>query len=71
MHLVSLRDQRCASPPPTSIVRFRAGEWIWTESSYKYTPEQIVEMGAAASFATRDQWIDDDARFALTLFTAV
>jgi uncharacterized SAM-dependent methyltransferase len=52
-------------------VSFRRGEWIWTESSYKYHPEQIIDMGASASFGTRDQWIDFDARFALTLFTAV
>ena len=50
---------------------FSRGERIWTESSYKYSADQIVRMGAEAGFATRDQWIDADARFALTLFTAI
>ena len=26
-------------------------------------------MGRAAGFVTTEQWIDEDARFALTLFT--
>jgi dimethylhistidine N-methyltransferase len=71
MHLVSLIDQVVRIPAAGTTVRFRAGEWIWTESSYKYTPEQIVEMAAAADLATREQWIDDDAQFALTMFIAV
>jgi len=28
-------------------------------------------MGATAGFALRNQWIDRDAKFALTLFAAV
>jgi len=28
-------------------------------------------MGAGAGFATRDQWTDHDAAFALTLFVAM
>ena len=71
MHLVSLADQQVRIPASGLTVSFGRGEWIWTESSYKYTPDQIVDMGADAGFATRDQWIDDDARFALTLFTAI
>jgi L-histidine Nalpha-methyltransferase len=71
MHLVSLRDQVARILAADSTVSFVADEWIWTESSYKYTPDQIVEMGAVANFATRDQWVDEEAGFALTLFTAV
>ena len=52
-------------------VAFARGERIWTESSYKYEPDGIVEMGVEAGFATRDQWIDTQAGFALTLFGAV
>jgi L-histidine Nalpha-methyltransferase len=52
-------------------VSFRAGERIWTESSYKYEPSQIDRMGRDAGFVTSEQWIDSDARFALTLLTAV
>jgi len=68
MHLESLRDQHVRIEDWT--VRFAAGERIWTESSYKYEPEQIVWLGAEAGFGVTEQWIDEDARFALTLFTA-
>jgi L-histidine Nalpha-methyltransferase len=71
MHLVSLAEQQVTIPAADSVVDFRSGEWIWTESSYKYTSDQIVEMGAAASLATHDQWVDEDAGFALTMFTAI
>jgi dimethylhistidine N-methyltransferase len=71
MHLVSRRPQTVRVPGASIAVRFERDEWIWTESSYKYGADQIVEMGADAGFATRDQWVDDDARFALTLFTAM
>jgi dimethylhistidine N-methyltransferase len=71
MHLVSLRDQVVHVRASNSEVRFRRDEWIWTESSYKYTADQVVDMGADAGFATRDQWIDRDAAFALTLFVAM
>ncbi len=71
MHLVSLAEQQVHIPASGLTVAFERDEWIWTESSYKYTTDQIVDMGANAGFATRDQWIDHDARFALTLFTAI
>jgi dimethylhistidine N-methyltransferase len=71
MHLVSQADQAVRIAACGSTFTFRRGEWIWTESSYKYSPEQIVDMGAEASFAIRDQWIDPLARFALTLFAAL
>lgn len=70
MHLVSYREQRVAIPGAGCDVRFEAGEFIWTESSYKYTPEQVLAMGAAAGFRSLEQWIESDARFALTLFLA-
>ena len=71
MHLVSVSDQIVRIPAADSTVRFASNEWIWTESSYKYTADQIVDMGAEASFTCRDQWVDGDAGFALTLFTAL
>ncbi len=50
-------------------VSFAKGERIWTESSYKYEPPQIVAMARRAGFAAAEQWIDEDARFALNLLT--
>ncbi|MBA3640770.1 MAG: L-histidine N(alpha)-methyltransferase [Acidobacteria bacterium] len=71
MHLVSRVAQRVRIPAAEMTVSFEAGERIWTESSYKYEPEQIVAMGASAGLASRNQWVDTDVGFALTLFAAV
>jgi uncharacterized SAM-dependent methyltransferase len=68
MHLVSQVAQSVRIPAAEMTVSFAAGERIWTESSYKYEAEQIVAMGTAAGFALAHQWIDERARFALTLF---
>ena len=70
MHLESRRDQRVTIARGGLSVHFAKGERIWTESSYKYEPAQIDAMGLDAGFITTEQWIDESARFALTLFTA-
>jgi L-histidine Nalpha-methyltransferase len=70
MHLVSRRAQEVRIPRAGCVVRFERGETIWTESAYKYAPEKVLAMGAAAGFRALEQWIDDAARFALTLFLA-
>jgi L-histidine Nalpha-methyltransferase len=67
MHLESRRAQTVRVAEADLSVSFEPGERIWTESSYKYTPEEIERMAASTGFGVRDQWIDDDARFALTL----
>jgi L-histidine Nalpha-methyltransferase len=67
MHLESRRAQTVRVAEADLSVSFEPGERIWTESSYKYTPEEIERMAADTGFAVRDQWIDNDARFALTL----
>jgi L-histidine Nalpha-methyltransferase len=70
MHLESLREQTAAIRAADLRVSFRAGERIWTESSYKYDRAQIGDMGVSAGFAVAEQWIDEVAAFALTLFAA-
>jgi L-histidine Nalpha-methyltransferase len=70
MHLVSRRNQRARIPGAQIEVSFAEGETIWTESSYKYTPEAIVEMGHKADFQSQEQWIEPRGRFATTLFIA-
>src|SRR6185503_11304351 len=42
MHLVSRRAQRVVIPRAGCDVSFDAGESIWTESSYKYSAEQVL-----------------------------
>jgi len=71
MHLVSRAAQIVRIEAAGVSVPFVHGEHIWTESSYKYEPDQIEQMGAECGFALRDQWIDADARFALSLMVGV
>ncbi len=71
MHLESLADQTVQIAAADTVVTFARGERIWTESSYKYDAAQIEEMGLVAGFALSEQWIEESARFALTMFTAV
>ena len=71
MHLVSRAAQTVVIAASGLSVSFARGEHIWTESSYKYDPNQIERMGVDTGFALRDQWIDGDARFALSLMVGV
>ena len=68
MHLVSRRAQTVRIPRADVEVSFSEGEAIWTESSYKYDAAEIAALGEARGFRCHAQWIDPDARFALTLF---
>jgi dimethylhistidine N-methyltransferase len=68
MHLVSVRPQTVNIPRAGAEVRFADGESIWTESSYKYEPAEIIELVSETGFRLHAQWVDPDARFALTLF---
>ena len=67
-YLVSRTEQTVCLTGAGCCVRFDEGEAIWTESSYKYEREQIAAMGEAAGFARREQWVEPESRFALTLF---
>ena len=70
-YLVSQAEQtvRLAAAGGCSI-RFAEGEAIWTESSYKYRPEEVAALAESAGFTLSAQWIEADAAFALTLFDA-
>jgi dimethylhistidine N-methyltransferase len=68
MHLVSSRRQLVRIAAADLQVEFLEDEWIWTESSYKYQPESVMAQGRAGGFSDARQWIDETARFALTLF---
>jgi len=71
MQLVSARRQRVRVPASRLDITFEPGEAIWTESSYKYRPNGVLEMLAHAGFAPIAQWIDDADGFALSLVRAV
>ena len=70
MHLVSRSRQVVRVPAAGVTFAFEPGEGIWTESSYKYTPDSIAALTASAGFAVRNQWVDEADRFALTLLSA-
>jgi dimethylhistidine N-methyltransferase len=67
MHLVAQSQQRVDLPAAGLSFVVEAGETIWTESSYKFTPEGSGKMLARNGFRVRSKWVDADARFALTL----
>jgi L-histidine Nalpha-methyltransferase len=76
MHLVSRVPQRARIAAPGSALGpdgdfvFAEGESIWTESSYKYTPAEIVLNLERAGFRLLHQWSDSQDGFALTLAEA-
>jgi L-histidine N-alpha-methyltransferase len=71
MHLVSVRTQRVLVPAAQVDLIMNEGDAIWTESSYKYRPHEIVQMLERSGFRHLRQWIDPAARFALTLVDAI
>ena len=48
----------------------REGETIWTESSHKYDPQEVIRMGERAGYQCASQWIDSQWAFAQSLFFA-
>jgi uncharacterized SAM-dependent methyltransferase len=52
------------------VCELRKDETIWTESCHKFLADDIREMGAAAGFECRAQWLDDTWSFAESLLTA-
>jgi dimethylhistidine N-methyltransferase len=70
MHLVARTAQTIRIPRVHVDERLQAGETIWTESSYKYAPEQIDALLESCGFSAIAQWIDHDDGFALTIAEA-
>jgi dimethylhistidine N-methyltransferase len=70
MHLRSLRRQTVTIAGADLEVSLVEGETIWTESSRKFGPEELVSMAAESGFRCEAQWIDDDWPFAESLLIA-
>src|ERR1019366_1807339 len=70
MHLQSKRRQTVRIPAADLRVDFLEGETIWTESSHKYSAEEVFQMARAAGFCCEAQWIDDQWPFAENLLVA-
>ncbi len=71
MHLVAESPQHVHIPGASLDVAFEEGETIWTESSYKYRPEDVQRMLERTGFSRVAQWVDEADGFALTLVTAL
>ncbi len=70
MHLLSKRRQTVNIPAAEVVVEFLAGETIWTESSHKYSIDEVVETARQAGFRCEAQWIDEEWPFAENLLVA-
>lgn len=70
MHLRSKRRQIVSVPTSDLVVEFREGETIWTESSHKYTIDEVFQIAREAGFRCETQWIDEQWPFAESLLMA-
>ena len=70
MHLQSKRRQIVTIPAAEIVIEYLEGETIWTESSHKYSAEEIFEMARTTGFRCEVQWIDDQWPFAENLLIA-
>jgi dimethylhistidine N-methyltransferase len=70
MHLRSRRRQTVVIAAENLEVEFQKGETIWTESSHKYSTEEVLHMAGTAGFRCRAQWIDEQWPFAESLLVA-
>ena len=69
MHLVSLADQRVRVGD--AEFRFRAGETIHTENSYKYDLAELNQRAARCGLRTDEVWTDERQYFAVLYLTAI
>ena len=71
MHLVARSAQRIRIPGAQSEISMKAGDLIWTESSYKYRAGDIHQLLQSCGYRVNARWIDRQDGFALTLADAV
>src|SRR5438093_59292 len=67
MHLVADSAQHVKLGRLGLTIRFRPGEGIWTESSYKFTRESVESMLATAGLTLSEWHVDPSNYFALVL----
>ena len=70
MHLRSTRKQTVTIPDAGFGVEFAADETIWTESSYKFRVEEVLEMARQSGFRCQARWVDQEWPFAQSLLIA-
>ena len=70
MHLRSLKQQAVNIPEAELLVEFQEGETIWTESSHKYSAQEVCTLASETGFRCEAQWIDQQWPFAESLLIA-
>jgi len=70
MHLESLLSQRVSVSALDLQVRFKLGETIHTENSYKFTDQRVGGLLKRAGFRLRQQWSDTKGWFTVYLAAA-
>jgi L-histidine N-alpha-methyltransferase len=69
--LVSEKQQRVRIPGAGVVADFAPGDEIHTESSYKFTCEEIVALAASCGYAEKKTYTDAAGRYALSLLTVL
>jgi L-histidine Nalpha-methyltransferase len=69
MHLRSQRRQQVHISAADFTVEFAENETIWTESSHKYSRQEVFQMARDAGFNCSAQWIDPQWLFAENLLS--
>jgi L-histidine Nalpha-methyltransferase len=70
MHLRSLVAQKVNVRAVDRQLAFEAGETIWTEGSYKFRREEVVDIASNAGFEVASQWVDSEWPFVETFMLA-
>jgi len=70
MHLRSRIRQKINIPEASLSVQFEKDETIWTESSHKYSHDELVSLGHHSGFRRQAQWMDPSWGFAENLWIA-
>jgi L-histidine Nalpha-methyltransferase len=68
MHLRSCRNQSVYIGALDSMFHFRAGETIWTESSHKFTEQELMDYARSSGFEPLATWTDRKWPFVETLW---
>ena len=70
MHLRSRVRQSVTIPDAANSFQVEKGETIWTESSHKYSQEELVRLARESGFSPRAQWLEPSWGFAENLWIA-
>ncbi len=70
MHLRSLERQEVTIDGDFTVT-LNADETIWTESSYKFRPKDLLALAERTGFRCEAQWVDDEWPFAQSVLRAI